>query len=158
MDIIIKKNISKNKKNKKIKDSNDLKEKSDIFSNIYGIDKGVIELTLKDFTYDKKNKKLYINNSYFNENKGIIIFYAPWCKHCVKMSDLIIDLAISNLNIFYFGSVNVENIEDGNDYLAIYGNIHNLPTIKVINEDKSLENYKFDYNIDNLIFYVNTNI
>jgi len=148
MDIIIKKN-KLNKNNKK----NDL-----IFSNIYGIDKGVIELTLKDFIYDKKNKKLYINNDYFFENKGIIIFYAPWCKHCVKLSDMIIDLAISNLNVFYFGAVNVENIEDGNDYLSIYGKINRLPTIKIIKEDKSLENYKFEYNIDNLIFYVNTNI
>jgi thiol-disulfide isomerase/thioredoxin len=147
MDIIIKKNKLKNKNNE-----------TDIYSNIYGEDKSVIELILKDFIYDKKNKKLYINNDYFNENKGIIIFYAPWCKHCVKLSNLIIDLAISNLNIFWFGAVNLENVEDGNDYLAIYANISKLPTIKIINSDKSLENYKFDYNIDNLIFYINTNI
>ena len=143
--------IKKNKLNNKI-------TKTNIFSNIYGIDKGVIELQLKDFIYDNKKKKLYINNNYFNENKGIIIFYAPWCKHCVKLSNLITELAISNLNIFSFGAVNIDNVEDGNDYLALYGKISKLPTIKIINNDKSLENYKFEYNIDNLIFYVNTNI
>jgi thiol-disulfide isomerase/thioredoxin len=152
MNKIINKNKLKNNKDINIK------KKTNLFSDIYGIDKGVIELKLKDFKYDKKNKKLYINNNYFSENKGLIIFYAPWCKHCVKISNSIIDLAMSNLNIFSFGAVNVENVEDGNDYLSMYGNISRLPTIKTINNNGILENYKFEYNIDNLIFYVNTNI
>ena len=146
--------IDKNKLNKK----NKLTNKINVSKNIYGINKGVIELTLKDFIYNKKNKKLYINNNYFSENKGMIIYYAPWCSHCVKLSELIVELALTNLNIFYFGAINIENVEDGNDHLAIYGDIHKLPTIKIIQPDKSLENYKFDYNVDNFIFYINTHI
>ena len=100
---------SKNKKiNKKI-------NKNDIMSsykNIYGENKGIIELKYKDFIV-KKNK-LFINNKFFDENKGLIIFYAPWCSHCKKMSDYLIDLALDNLNIFPIGSVNIEDIKNEN--------------------------------------------
>ena len=143
MDIIIKNNENKNENNKK----------TQLFKNIYGLDKGIIELTLKDFI--KKKNKLLINNSYFEEKKGFIVFYAPWCKHCVKLSDLLIELALSNINLFYFGSVNIENIEDGNDYLAVYAGIKKLPTIKYINSDGILKDYTFKYDADNLIFYIN---
>ena len=130
-------------------------EKYNFYKNIYGEDKGIIELTLSDFIY--KKKKLYINNDYF-EKKGFIIFYAPWCQHCRKISELLIDLAMVNLNIFSFGAVNSENIKDGNDKLCNYANIQKLPTIFYINDDNSLTEYKHSYNSDNLIYYINTNI
>jgi thiol-disulfide isomerase/thioredoxin len=148
MNIIIKNNENKNK--------NENNNKTQLFKNIYGLDKGIIELTLKDFI--KKKKKILINNNYFEEKKGFIIFYAPWCKHCLKLSDLLIELALSNINLFYFGSVNIENIEDGNDYLAVYANIKKLPMIKYIDNDSSLKDYTYKYNADNLIFYMNSKI
>ena len=132
--------------------------KKNIFKNIYGENKGIIELTLKDFIFKKKMNKLLINNDYFEEKKGFVIFYAPWCKHCIKLSDLLIEIALSNVNLFYFGSVNVENIEEGNDYLSIYADIKKLPTIKYIELDGSLKDYSFKYNADNLIFYINSKI
>jgi thiol-disulfide isomerase/thioredoxin len=126
-----------------------------LYKDIYGIEKGVLELNLSDFVYKKKN--LYINNSYFDKKKGFIIFYAPWCKHCKKIADTLINLALSNINLFYFGSVNAENIEMGNDKLCVYANIKKFPTIKYINEDGSLEDYKHNYNYDNLIYFINMN-
>ena len=146
MNIIIKKNEIKNKINE---------EEINIYKNIYGIEKGIIELTLKDFIL--KKKKLFINNDYFNEKKGLIVFYAPWCKHCIKLSDLLVELALSNINIYYFGAVNVENIKDGNDYLSVYGNIKKLPTLKYIDKKGKLIDYTFKYNYDNLIFFINNN-
>ena len=58
-----------------------------LYKDIYGMDKAIPELKLKDFKYNKK--KLTINNDYFSENKGLIIFYAPWCKHCKNLSDIL---------------------------------------------------------------------
>lgn len=149
--------IKKNTKLKKniCKINNDYVDK--LYGNIYGKEKGVPELTLKDFIYNKSDKKVYINNPYFSDKKGFIIFYAPWCKHCVKISQLIIDLALDNINYFPIGAVNIENTESKNDYLAQYSKINDIPAIKYISDDNSLKDYSFEYDIDNLIFFINTN-
>jgi thiol-disulfide isomerase/thioredoxin len=127
-----------------------------LYKDIYGMDKSILELKLKDFKYNKK--KLTINNDYFSENKGLIIFYAPWCKYCTKISDILIDLAMSNINVFNFGAVNTEDIENGNDYVAIYANITKIPCIKYINNKGELINYEYEYTNDNFIYFINVNI
>jgi thiol-disulfide isomerase/thioredoxin len=137
--------------NKKI-----IKNNNSFYKDIYGEEKGIIELKLEDFNY--KDKKLHIKNSYFNDKKGFIIFYAPWCKHCNKISNLLIDLALLNINIFNFGSINAENIKDGNDKVCIYENITKFPTIKYINTDGTLLDYQYEYTLDNLLYFINTNL
>lgn len=127
-----------------------------INKDIYSQDKGISELVLSDFLYT--DNKLYINNPNFKDKKGLIIFYAPWCKHCKKISSFMINLALDNINLFNIGAVNIENIEDKNDLLAVYAKVIQYPTIKYIKDDGSLENYPFDYTEDNLIYFVNTNI
>ena len=139
-----------NKKKKNIKNNNFF------YKDIYGEEKGIIELKFEDFNY--KDKKLYIKNNYFNDKKGFIIFYAPWCAHCKKISNLLIDLALLNINIFNFGSINAENIKDGNDKICIYENITKFPTIKYINIDGTLLDYQYEYTLDNLLYFINTNL
>jgi thiol-disulfide isomerase/thioredoxin len=135
---------------------NNIKNKNNFFQDIYGIEKGIMELKLKDFDYI--NNKLYINNKYFSDKKGYIIFYASWCKYSKKISNLLIDLALSNINIFNFGAVNSDNIKDGNDKLCIYENITKYPTIKYINSDGTLSNYNNEYTLDNLLYFIDTNV
>jgi thiol-disulfide isomerase/thioredoxin len=130
--------------------------KNYLYKNFYGENTNIIELKLKDFIYQDKN--LYIKKNIFPNNKIIIIFYAPWCTYCKKISELMKDLALNNINLFYFGAVNYENIEDKNDVLCNYANISKLPTIKILNKDGQLIDYKYEYTIDNLIYFINTNI
>jgi thiol-disulfide isomerase/thioredoxin len=127
-----------------------------LYKNIYGEEKGVSELILSDFRYENKN--LFINSKHFSENKGLIIFYAPWCTFCKKISDLFLDIAVSNTNLFNFAAVNTENIENGNDYLALYANITKIPTIKYINNDGKIMDYEYEYTYDNLLYFINVNI
>jgi len=133
-----------------------IKNNNSFYKDIYGEEKGIVELKLEDFNY--KDKKLYIKNSYFNDKKGFIIFYAPWCKHCNKISNLLIDLALLNINIFNFGAINAENIKDGNDKVCIYANITKFPTIKYIDTDGTLLDYQYEYTLDNLLYFINTNL
>jgi len=137
--------MSYNKNNNKIS----------LFDDIYGIDKGVIELKLKDFEYI--NNKLYLKKNIFNDLNGFIIFYSPICEHSKKISNLILELAIYNINIFNFGAVNSLNITEGNDHICNYENIIKYPTIKYIKKDRTLENYIYNYTLDNLIYFINVN-
>ena len=68
-----------------------------------------------------------------------------------------IELALTNINLFNFGSVNYENLEDKNDILCNYANIKSFPTIKYIGQNGELFDYNYEYNIDNLIYFINTN-
>jgi len=127
-----------------------------MYENIYNLENGVLELTLSDFKY--KNKKLFINNPYFSKNEGLIIFYSPWCKFCKKIAPTIMNIAIDKQNLFNFGAVNSENVKDENDILCNRADIVQYPTIMYIKKDGSLKKFKFKYNEDNLIYFVNTYI
>jgi len=140
------------------KNINKIKIKSNISKNIYSSNENVIELTLKDFDYNKKTKKLTLINKDFIKNNGFIVFYAPWCSHCKEFSDKYIELALSNENLFSFGAINIENIDDKNDHLVVYANVDEIPTLMITDKNGNIEKYKFKYNYDNLIFYINTNI
>ncbi len=141
-----KNNYQKNNKN----DSN----KNDNEKNIYGAEKGIPELILSDFTY-KKNE-LFVKG--FPENKGLIVFYAPWCVHCKKLSDLMFDLAYSYMNVFTIYAVNCENVDKGNDKLCQYAEIEKYPTIKYITPDGMLKDYTNHTNPDDLIFFINSQL
>jgi hypothetical protein len=137
-------------------DKKEIKEKYILYQDLFGEETGIIELRLKDFIY--KDKKLYMKNEYFEINKSLILFYSPLCKYCKLLSKILINLALSHINLFYFGSVNSDNIEEGNDYVCKYAEIKNFPTMKYITSDGSLKEYPHKYNIDNFIYFININI
>jgi len=143
---------SKNKNNIENNETNI----SSYSKNMYGINKGIIELKYKDFII--KNNKIFINNNFFDENKGIIMFYAPWCSHCKQISDYLIDLALDNLNIFPIGAVNIEDTKNENYKLTQKAKIIQIPTIMYISKDGSLKYYKYDITIENLKYFINMNL
>ncbi len=144
--------------NKKcINDSKDKTKK--MYQDIYGENTGIIELKYKDFIFNKKNKSLICNHPIFkNIKKGIIIFYAPWCNHCINMYDDIIELSINYMNVFPIAVVNIEDIENKNDLLTSNAYVTKYPTMKVLNKNLILENYNNDLTKDNITYYINMNI
>ncbi len=122
--------------------------------NIYGSEKGIPELVLSDFIY-KKNE-LFVKG--FPENKGLIVFYAPWCSHCIKLSNLMFDLAYSYMNVFTIYAVNCENIDKENDKLCYYAEIEKYPTIKYITPDGMIKEYTNHIDPDSLIFFINSQL
>jgi len=132
------------------------KEYSKMYDNIYDENSCVTELTMRDFIY--KDKKLYLRHKVFEGLPSLIVFYAPWCKSCQHLSDSIIEIAYLKQNTFRIGSVNAENIENGNDILCSHAKIKHYPTLKIVQSDGSLEDYKGTIHMDNILFYINTMI
>jgi thiol-disulfide isomerase/thioredoxin len=131
------------------------KEYSNLFKNLYDSEKGIIELINNDFEY--KDKKLYIKHKDFINKKGFIIFYAAWCTHCIKLSDVMYDLQNEYINSLKFGAVNVENLNDKNDITAVNAKVSYLPHLMYINKDNSLTKYNFTINEENITFFINVN-
>ncbi len=130
-----------------------------MYKDMYANNTGIVELKLKDFIYDKKNKSLKcIHPVFSNVKRGIIIFYAPWCKHCINMYDDIIELSINYMNIFPICVVNIEDLENKNDFLALYANVSKYPTMKVLNKNLIVENYNNELTKDNITYFINMNL
>ena len=131
------------------------KKKFNYYEDLYKNDPSVIEFKNKDFIYKKKFLK--IKNNKFKNNKSLIIFYAPWCYHCKKMYDDIIELSISNLNKFNIGAVNINDVQNENYLLSEFLNIKSIPSAYIIKKNK-LVKFDKDLNFENLFYYININI
>ncbi len=131
------------------------KKKNNMYKNIYGIDDKVSELKCRDFLI--KKDELFIKNKEFLDNKSLIIFYAPWCKHCNKMYDDIRELSITNLYKFKIGSVNINDIENKNYILSDTLKIKHIPSIYII-KNKKLVLFNKEATFENIFYYINMNI
>ena len=120
------------------------------FKDLYEIDSGVLELKYNDFI--EKNKNYYLKGK--NIKEGIIIFYAPWCNHCKKMSNELKNLVSDYTNIFFIGVVNSEDITNKNDILSSIFKIKEYPTYFIIKNNKIIKLKEQFKNLDDINFYI----
>jgi thioredoxin-like negative regulator of GroEL len=119
--------------------------------NLYG--NSIPELTGKNFTVN--NKKVYLKGNY-KENKTLIIFYAPWCKHCQNMVDNVNELQLNNMHKFTILSVNIT--KKSNFKLADELKISSIPKAFVLKKKNQLIPFSKQINYENLFYYINMNI
>ncbi len=130
-----------------------------MYGDLYEKETTVVELKMKDFEYDPKNKILRCRNELFTRMKrGIIIFYAPWCPHCNKIYDDIVELSINYMNIFPIGVVNVEDAKNKNKLLTNYAEVSKYPMMKIVDSEMIVRNYNNEITRDNLMYYINMNL
>lgn len=130
-----------------------------MYADLYEQETSVTELKLRDFEYDATNKILRCKNPAFTGLKrGIIIFYAPWCPHCNKIYDDVVELSLNYMNIFPIGVVNIEDDKNKNDILTHYAEVGKYPTMKIIDREMIVRNYNNDITRDNITYYINMNI
>ncbi len=135
------------------------KKGKNMYEDMYDQNSGIIELKYKDFMINKKTNNIQCIHPLFKDmNRGIIIFYAPWCQHCNNMYDDLIELSINYMNIFPIAVVNVEDLKNKNDELSSKANVTRYPTMKVLNKELYLEDYNNDLTKDNIIYYINMNL
>lgn len=125
----------------------------DIYDNVINFydNTKIKEIVFDDFNI---NKKIISLKKYDNNLNGIIICYSNLCISCKKYYNIFINLEelFSNLKFF---AVNCNNIKENNDELIKPLNITQYPLIKIIKNNKVLNNNIEISSLENLIFKIN---
>ena len=114
--------------------------------NLYDGHKGIVELDTSDLK--KNDDGTAIPNLPIFQNKvHMLIFYAPWCGYCHKMSEDVKLLAkyLADVN-FLVGAVNCERNSDIEDKIKIGG----YPTIYFVKENKPVL-YKGERDFESMV-------
>lgn len=126
-----------------------------LYQDLYGDHVGVKELKMRDFRYQESTKTLTIRE---NLQRGIIIFYAPWCTHCNNAFDDIVELSVTYSNVFPIMVVNIEDLKNHNDELTRYAKVKKYPSVRVINMRGVVEDVSLSLTKDNIHYYINMNL
>lgn len=111
----------------------------------------VVPLTLFDFN---GNKLTTFKSSKCKQ--GIIIFYAPWCKHCKDSIETFEHFANYYKNDFIVAAVNCE--KQLNYALKWRLKISYYPTIKYFDVNGNLTDYNEDTDLDSLVHFATAKI
>jgi thiol-disulfide isomerase/thioredoxin len=130
----------------------------DKFQNLYTHDSGIIELKYSDFIFKNRNKIFYLKNDINNINNGIIMVYAPWCKHCKSIADEFSKMSYDYMNIFYLGVINAEDLKNKNDILANKLGVSEYPKFFKLSNKIEVKFIEYDFkSIDDIKFYISLN-
>ena len=117
--------------------------------NLYDKYSGVVELTTRDFTI--KNNEITLKKPF--KKNGLIVFYSPWCEHCIKSSEMWSELAIQFNYKFIIATVNCENRK--NELIRLKSNIEYYPTVKYLKSDGKIYNLEHKLNTkDEIIYFI----
>ena len=130
-----------------------------MYDDLYGEHIGVKELKMRDFQYNEATKLLTIQEPIYQQlKKGIIVFYAPWCPHCINMYDDVVEISITYSNIFPVMVVNIEDVKHHNDDLARYAKIKKYPSLRVVNQEGDVEETNVETTKEAIHYYINMNL
>jgi thiol-disulfide isomerase/thioredoxin len=76
---------------------------------------------------------LKLNNPYFRNKDGFILYYSPNCPHCVNFAPTYKELARRLKGACALGTVNCNDTLNGSNLLADFMSISGLPTLKFYN-------------------------
>lgn len=92
---------------------------------------------MEDFLISNNNNSgessIKLSNKAFQDRDGFIVYYSPKCPHCVKFAPTLKELANKVKRTLSIGTVNCDNVIQGNNILADLYNISYLPMIKYYN-------------------------
>jgi thiol-disulfide isomerase/thioredoxin len=122
--------------------------------NIYNIDSPVKELIFNDFNIS--NNSISLKNKKLTQKNSFLIFYAPWCSHCVDSKEMWEDIACMFDDIISIYAINCYNYFDNNQELVELFNISYYPTIKFVKNNEIID-YKEKKDKDTIISYLLSN-
>lgn len=111
----------------------------------------ILELTSKDFNYEKK---ITVKNQIFKNRNGLIVIYAPWCVHCQNMVQDYIELGNLFKNKFILSAINSEDIENFNDELIRQLHVKEFPTFKYVTNSGNIINYKGQTGKEDIMYFI----
>lgn len=122
----------------------------------YPKDSPVKELKYKDFKY--VNNKPVLKHKKFKGKSGMVLVYAPWCKHCKGFTETWNDLAQQYNYIFPMGAINAEDIQNHNHQISSDLSVRAYPTIFHVSKTGRMTKYKLDETRDELMYYISSKI
>jgi thiol-disulfide isomerase/thioredoxin len=119
--------------------------------NLYDINSPVKELIYKDFSISKE--KISLKNKNLTNKNSFIIFYAPWCSHCIDSKYMWEDIACMFEDIINIYAVNCYNYFDNNQDLVEPFDINYYPTIKFV-KNRNIIDYSGKMEKDSIISFL----